>query len=229
MKDLLLTAALVLALLFGAQQCSTKRELQATTESFNHAHDSATVFKTRAGVMGARNVILMGRVNQLLAVDSRGDKLLAKMQAATDKYTEAAAAFAISKEGTAAGTTTRIVYLPQPAPQVGDTARVRPPLPNYYGTATSDGFTADIKAGPDSMQVLKYVVTQELAVNFTTTGKGLFKKREHTVEVTATSPGGKVLDVRAFQVPTQPPQRGVWFALGFAAGFLGQPFITRSK
>lgn len=230
MKDLILTAAVILALLFGAQQCSTKRELQATTASFAQAHDSATIFKTRSGVMGARNSILMGRVNQLLAVNSRGDAMLAKMQAATDKYTEAAAAFAVSREGSAAGVTTKVVYLPQPARQPTDTARVRPPLPHYYGKATGDGFTADINAGPDSIEVVHYTVQQELTVNFTTTpSKGLFKPREHTVEVKAISPGGKVLDVRAFQVPNQPPKRGLWFVAGVAVGFLGRPFLTVPK
>lgn len=230
MKDLVLTAAIVLALLFGAQQCSTKRELAAETLSFEHAHDSATIFKTRAGVMGARNVVLMGRVDQLVALNSRGDAMLARMQAATDKYTQAAAALLVSREGSAAGVTTRTVYLPQPARQPTDTARSRPPLPHYYGKAQGDGFTADIKAGPDSMQVLRYVVQQELAVNFTTKpGKGLFAPRVHTVEVTATSPGGKVLDVRGFQVPAQPARRGFWFGAGFAAGFLGRPFITAAK
>lgn len=227
MRDLLLTAAVVLALLFGAQQCSTKRELVTATESFNHAHDSATIFKTRAGVMGARNVVLMGRVNQLLAVDSRADALLAKMQAATDKYTQAAAAFTVTKQGEAAGVTTKLIYLARPA-AAGDTTKPQA-LPTYYGTTKADGFSADIKAGPDSIQVLKYIVTQDIAVNFTTTGKGLFKRRQQTVEVTATSPGGKVLDVRGFQVPNQPPRRGVWFAAGFAAGFFGRPFLTPKK
>lgn len=223
MKDALLTILLFATCLLLAQKCSDTRTIATQGEAYEHLHDTAVTYRTKAGQLAARNRVLQLSQAQLASIKAGDDKLLAAMQAATDKYSTAAAALLAERTGAAAGATTKIVYVDRPL-LVGDTTRRQ--LPTYYGTARSDGFTAEVEASPDSIKISRYTSQQELAVNFTTTGKGLFKKRQQTVEVTATSPGGKVLDVRAFSVPEQPPKRGIWFLAGVGVGFLGRPFIT---
>ncbi|MDB5243624.1 MAG: hypothetical protein JWP57_4249 [Spirosoma sp.] len=231
MQTTLIIALTLICLALGVQTCHTKNSNEQLTEAYEHAHDTATTFKNKYGQAVAQNRTLQLTTAQLAKLPAENDRLLAALKQAADKYTQAAATFSAERTGTAAGTTT-VVYKPLPLPGTNtfsstertDTVHQ---LPIYTGVATGDGFTATVQADPDSINILSYTVKQDFAVVFTTTPGGLFKKRKQVVNVTATTPGGKVLDVRAFSVPGTPPKRGLWFGVGFAAGYGAHIFTPK--
>lgn len=225
MRQYLAFGVLILVIiLLASRSCSTEQQAQTYLVESQHLHDSARTYRDERGRWAATNRQLQLTQAQLVSVQAGNDSLLRRLQQATDKHSTAAVAVSTSRTGSASGVTTRIIYRTVPG-QPCDTIPAH--QPTYEGTAVGDGFTAAVVATADTVRITSYTVQQELTVNFTSTGGGLFRKRQQVATVTATSPGGKVNDVRAFSVPPEPPRRGVWFIAGYVAGKLTPPYLSR--
>lgn len=217
----IIAGLLLLALLFTVSKCSDERKARQEGETNLSGLNNATLQRTKDAQgreTALKEVVRMNR-ESYLNLKAGDDAQIRNLQAAlkaAGKQVRSATAFRAVTNVRAVGAVDSMSFRPAVVRVFGaDTAR----LPTYYGQARAFGFTAQVKAGPDSVEVTS-VVENDFTVALTDDRKHFFSKPKPVVQIKALNPLTGVTQVQSYETPQAAPKRGIWAGAGLVAGIL---------
>jgi hypothetical protein len=212
-------AALLLALLFSLSQCSKEREQNShlTSNVTELLSNQAQITKDAKGRVTATKVSAELKAKDLLKIIAGQNQQLKNLQEAVKaggKEVKSAVAFQAVTVTKAAGPVDSIAYEPaSPVVCAADTVHEDPcPKPTYFGTVQAFGYTAKVRAAPDTIKIVS-ATTNDFVVSLHTKG-GLFRRPVPIVVIKALNPATGVEQVQSWQQPQDRPRRGVWAIVG---------------